>query len=277
MTDYATCVEEALSVIRDRCPFVPRVAVVLGSGLGGLADSVEDAVVIPYEEIPHWRRSTAPGHKGRLICGLLNAVPVVMMQGRLHGYEGYAPRDTTFPVRVFGEWGVKTLIVTNASGGINYNFEGGDVALISDHINFTGSNPLSGPNNPAWGVRFPDMTEAYSRDLIHLAEKAAENLGQTVRRGVYIGFSGPSYETPAEIRMARAMGADMVGMSTVHEVIVARHMGMKVCGISCIANMAAGVSPHPLTEEEVLEVAGAAGGKITALIAEILRLMGNAD
>lgn len=270
MKNYVDAVNEATDFIRSKVNFVPRAALILGSGLGDLADAVADPVVIHYGDIPHWKKSTAPGHAGRLVCGTLSGVPVVVMQGRLHGYEGYRPQETTFPVRVFGCWGVKTLIVTNACGGVNWQFSAGDVALITDHINLTGKNPLTGPNVPQWGPRFPDMSEAYSRRLIDLAEKAARSLGQIVRRGVYIGMSGPSYETPAEIRMARALGADLVGMSTVHEVIAANHMGMEVCGISCVSNLAAGMRLVRLSEEEVLHQMALASDRISALIRKLL-------
>lgn len=270
MKNYVDAVNEATDFIRSKVNFVPRAALILGSGLGDLADAVTDPVVIHYGDIPHWKKSTAPGHAGRLVCGTLSGVPVVVMQGRLHGYEGYRPQETTFPVRVFGCWGVKTLIVTNACGGVNWQFSAGDVALITDHINLTGKNPLTGPNVPQWGPRFPDMSEAYSRRLIDLAEKAARSLGQIVRRGVYIGMSGPSYETPAEIRMARALGADLVGMSTVHEVIAANHMGMEVCGISCVSNLAAGMRLVRLSEEEVLHQMALASDRISALICKLL-------
>ncbi len=270
MKNYVDAVNEATDFIRTKVNFVPRAALILGSGLGDLADAVADPVVIHYGDIPHWKKSTAPGHAGRLVCGTLSGVPVVVMQGRLHGYEGYRPQETTFPVRVFGCWGVKTLIVTNACGGVNWQFSAGDVALITDHINLTGKNPLTGPNVPQWGPRFPDMSEAYSRRLIDLAEKAARSLGQIVRRGVYIGMSGPSYETPAEIRMARALGADLVGMSTVHEVIAANHMGMEVCGISCVSNLAAGMRLVRLSEEEVLHQMALASDRISALICKLL-------
>lgn len=270
MKNYVDAVNEATDFIRSKVNFVPRAALILGSGLGDLADAVVDPVVIHYGDIPHWKKSTAPGHAGRLVCGTLSGVPVVVMQGRLHGYEGYRPQETTFPVRVFGCWGVKTLIVTNACGGVNWQFSAGDVALITDHINLTGKNPLTGPNVPQWGPRFPDMSEAYSRRLIDLAEKGARSLGQIVRRGVYIGMSGPSYETPAEIRMARALGADLVGMSTVHEVIAANHMGMEVCGISCVSNLAAGMRLVRLSEEEVLHQMALASDRISALIRKLL-------
>ncbi|WP_462362989.1 purine-nucleoside phosphorylase [Pyramidobacter porci] len=277
MKEYARQVTEALEAIKAKVDGVPRAALILGSGLGMLAEAVKDPVVIPYAEIPHWKTSTAPGHAGRLVCGTLSGVPVVVMQGRLHCYEGYTPQETTFPIRVFGQWGVKTLLATNASGGINYEYANGDIALITDHINLTGMNPLRGTNNPEWGPRFPDMSEPYSRRLVALLEESAKSLGLLTRRGVYIGLAGPSYETPAEIRMARAMGADLVGMSTVHEVIVANHMGMEVCGVSCVANLAAGMRPVKLSEEEVLSEMGRAAARISALVGKFFELLSGAD
>ena len=273
MKEYAHNVEQALHMIREQVDFVPRAALILGSGLGSLADAVQDPIVIPYENIPHWRSSTAPGHAGRLVCGKMSGLPVVVMQGRLHGYEGYTPLETTFPIRVLGLWGVKTLIVTNASGGINTDYRSGDIVLIEDHINFTGANPLTGPNVEEWGPRFPDMTEAYNRALMALAEEAAASLGIPVHRGVYIGMSGPSYETPAEIRMARAMGADVVGMSTVHPVIVANHMGMNVCGISCVSNPAAGLSAEKLSGQAVVEEMMRTANKLSAIVQKMFALM----
>lgn len=273
MKEYARQVAEALESIKAKVSEVPRTALILGSGLGVLAEAVKDPVVIPYGEIPHWQTSTAPGHVGRLVCGTLSGVPVVVMQGRLHCYEGYTPQETTFPIRVFGQWGVKTLLVTNACGGINYDYVSGDIVLITDHINLTGMNPLSGANNPEWGARFPDMSEAYSHRLVVLLEEAAGSLGLLTHRGVYIGLAGPSYETPAEIRMARVMGADLVGMSTVHEVIVANQMGMEVCGISCVANLAAGMRPVKLSEEEVLFEMRHAAARISKLVSKFLELL----
>ena len=277
MDEYALSVKLVLDVIKERVPFVPQVAIILGSGLGQMAEAVADPIVIPYYEFPGWKRTTAPGHVGRLVCGTLRGVPVAIMQGRLHCYEGYTPQETTFPVRVFGSWGVKTLIVTNASGAINWDYTNGDVALITDHINLTGANPLTGPNNPEWGPRFPDMTQAYSRELIALAERAAAQIGLNLRKGVYIGLAGPSYETPAEIRMARLLGADLVGMSTVHEVIVANHMGMNVCGISCVANLAAGMRDVRLSEQEVLDEMMKTAHKIDTLIQTMLGLMSKGE
>lgn len=270
---YAQGVTEALDTIKAKVNYLPRAALILGSGLGQLADAIQDPIVIPYGEIPHWKTSTAPGHAGRLVCGTLSGVPIVAMQGRLHGYEGYTPQETTFPIRVFGQWGIKVLILTNASGAINTLYKSGDVAVITDHINLTGANPLTGPNNAEWGPRFPDMSEAYSRRLITAADHAARALGIQLKKSVYIGLAGPSYETPAEIRMAHTLGADLVGMSTVHETIVANHMGMEVCAISCVSNLAAGLRPVKLSEEEVLRESARAAQKISNLICRILVMM----
>ncbi len=259
-------VEEALEYIKKNVATMPEAAVVLGSGLGKVAEEMHDAVVIPYEEIPHWPRSTAPGHAGRLAIGLLGGKLVALMQGRAHYYEGYSMEEVTFPVRVFGRWGIPVYIATNASGGIHYGLRPGDLVLVCDHINFMGTNPLRGPNVEEWGPRFPDMTYAYDQRLLSLAEEVAAKEGILVKRGIYIAFPGPSYETPAEIRMARAMGADVVGMSTVPEVIVANHMGMKVCAISCVANYAAGMEAKRLTHEEVLAATEEASLRMARLL-----------
>jgi len=270
--EYAASVNAALAEVKKWVPFVPQYAIILGSGLGSLAEMVSDPVIIPYSAIPGWRASTVPGHIGRLLCGRINGVPVVVMQGRLHCYEGYTAWETTFPIRVFGLWGVKTLIVTNASGGVNWDYAAGDVALITDHINMTGVNPLSGLNIDEWGPRFPDMSQAYSLRMNELLKQAATQLGLPLRESVYIGMAGPSFETPAEIRMARALGADLVGMSTVHEVIVANHMGMEVCGISCVSNQAAGMNGGKLSHQEVLDEMTKSAQKIQTLIVKMLEL-----
>lgn len=259
-------VEEALEYIKKNVAAIPEAAVVLGSGLGKVAEEMHDAVVIPYEEIPHWPRSTAPGHAGRLAIGHLGEKLVALMQGRTHYYEGYSMEEVAFPVRVFGRWGIRVYIATNASGGIHYGLRPGDLVLVCDHINFMGANPLRGPNVEEWGPRFPDMTYAYDQRLLSLAEEVAAKEGILVKRGIYIAFPGPSYETPAEIRMARAMGADIVGMSTVPEVIVANHMGMKVCAISCVANYAAGMEAKRLTHEEVLAATEEASLRMARLL-----------
>jgi purine-nucleoside phosphorylase len=261
---------EAANFLREKIPEIPRAAVVLGSGLGAFAESLEEAVSIPYGKIPGWAPSTAPGHAGMLSAGRVGAVPVVVLQGRLHYYEGYGMEDVTFPVRVLGEWGVTDYIATNASGGINYGFRPGDIVLVHDHINFIGENPLRGANEDDWGPRFPDMSNVYDENLMETAEKCASRVGIQLRRGVYIAFGGPSFETPAEIRMARLMGADVVGMSTVPEVIVARHMGMRICVFSCVANYAAGMTEKPLSHEEVLEAMQKTSGRLVRLLLEFL-------
>lgn len=273
-TDYRQHVEEAKSFVAGRVGFVPRVAVVLGSGLGGVAEAIENPVAIPYGEIPHWPLSTAPGHKGQLVAGCLRGVPVVAMQGRVHYYEGYTLREVTFPVRVLGSWGVEVFFATNASGGIHYGLLPGDLVLVADHINHIGANPLFGSNEESWGPRFPDMTHTYDKELLELAEKVALKESINLRRGVYIAFAGPSFETPAEIRMARTMGADLVGMSTVPEVIVARHMGMRILAVSCVANYAAGMTESPLTHQEVLDEMGRSADRLARLVTGIVHALG---
>ncbi|MDR1019900.1 MAG: purine-nucleoside phosphorylase [Synergistaceae bacterium] len=262
---------ETLAAISRRATLRPRVGIILGSGLGGVAEAVENSVAIPYEEIPYWPRTTAIGHAGRLLIGTLEGVPVVVMQGRVHFYEGYTMEEITFPIRIFGEMGVESLIATNAAGGINLAYSPGDLAIINDHINLMGTNPLIGSNNNKWGPRFPDMTYAYDQDYVQTLLRVGEEEGVRLRQGVYIAFSGPSYETPAEIRMSRALGADLVGMSTVPEVIVANHMGIKVAAISCVSNYAAGVKAQKLHHQEVLDAMAGASESMTALIRGFLR------
>ena len=246
---------EALEYIRDRSGnFQPGTAIVLGSGLGDVAGSVEDPVSLSGRDIPNWPVSTAPGHAGRLIFGKIEGRPVVLLQGRVHFYEGLSMRAVTFPTRVLGMMGVKQYIATNAAGGIAGGLQAGDIAAVTDHINLMGDNPLIGPDELRWNVRFPDMSHAYSPRLIGLLDRAARSAGVELKRGVYAAFMGPSFETPAEVRMARTLGADLAGMSTVPEVIVANAMGMEVAVLSCVANKAAGLSEIPLTQEEVLEV-----------------------
>ncbi len=235
-------------------PRKPAVSIVLGSGLGAFAEELTGAVEIPYGDIPGWPRSTAIGHAGQLVFGKLDATEVVLMAGRAHLYEGYTPQQAVFGVRVLGKLGVRKMIFTNAAGGINLSYGTGALVLISDHINLQGSNPLSGPNDESLGHRFPDMTEAYSSRLRAIAHQAASGLGMPLPEGVYAGLLGPCYETPAEIRYLRTIGADLVGLSTVGEVIAANHMGTECLGISCVTNMAAGVLPQKLNHEEVLEV-----------------------
>jgi len=259
--------EHAARVIRSRISIEPRIALVLGSGLGGFADDFEEAVGIPYEDIPGFVRSTAQGHAGRLVVGKIDSVPALAMQGRVHYYEGYSLEEVTFAVRTFGLLGVKTLVLTNAAGGINVQLTQGALMVISDHLNLMGVNPLRGANDERFGPRFPDMSAVYSRELQELVIDEAKAIGVEVRRGIYGALSGPSYETPAEIHLLRNLGADAVGMSTVPEAIVARHMGLEVLGISCITNMAAGISDEPINHEEVM----ATGDRVRETFAELLR------
>lgn len=254
MTPLLQQLAEATKHILARSSLRPRVGLVLGSGLGAFARSLDGAVTIPYGEIPHFPRSTAIGHKGELVIGSAQGVPVAVMNGRVHHYEGYPLSEVVFPVRVLGKLGVQILIQTNAAGAVNVNYKPGELMLISDHVNYMGGNPLIGPNEETLGPRFFDMTEPYDPKLREIAEKACWKAGVQARHGAYVAFTGPSYETPAEIRAARAIGADAVGMSTVPETIAARHMGIRVLGISCITNMAAGVLKKPLDHREVLEV-----------------------
>ena len=257
---YFEQVSEAAAFLRAILgSLTPRIGIVLGSGLGAVADSVVERVVIPYAEIPHFPRSTVEGHTGRIVAGLLGGVPVAMMQGRVHFYEGYSPQQVTFPMRTLGALGLRAVVLTNAAGGIAEGYHVGQLVALSDHINLMGWNPLAGPNEPRFavragaGLRFFDMTEAYSKALRVLAKEAAAEEGFTLAEGVYLAVSGPSFETPAEIRAFRALGATLVGMSTVPETIVARHMGIEVLGISCATNLAAGLGATQLSHEEVFE------------------------
>lgn len=263
----------AVAYIRARSSLSPAVGIILGSGLGAFADRIIDAVAIPFAEIPHFPKSTVPGHSGRLVMGMIDGVPVAVMQGRVHAYEGYSPREVTFPVRVLGLLGVKTLIVTNAAGGIRPGLKQGELVLISDHINFTGRNPVAGENDERFGPRFFDMTEAYSKRLRRLAASTAEGLGFTLTEGVYLCVLGPSFETPAEIRAFHELGADLVGMSTVQEVIVARQMGIEVLGISCVTNLAAGIQTGPLSHEEVMETGHRVADNFTRLLTALVPAM----
>lgn len=270
MKNLFECATEAADHIRKRISRQPQIAIILGSGLGAIADGVLDSAVTPYAEIPHFPCSTVEGHSGKLIIGTLAGVPVAVMQGRVHGYEGYDPEQVTFPMRVLGRLGIKTAIVTNAAGGIRLGMHQGELVLISDHINFLGRNPVSGPNDARFGPRFFDMTEAYSKRLRTLAHEAAQTEGFTFSEGVYLALSGPSYETPAEIRAFRTLGADLVGMSTVPEVIVARHMGMEVLGISCVTNLAAGILDQPLNHQEVMETGLKAQDRLNRLLTRLI-------
>jgi purine-nucleoside phosphorylase len=259
--------EHATRIIRARIAVEPRIAIILGSGLGGFADDFDEAVGIPYEEIPGFMRSTAQGHAGRLVIGKVDTVPVVAMQGRVHYYEGYSLEEVTFPIRTFKLLGIKTLILTNAAGGINVQLTQGGLMVLTDHLNLMGDNPLRGANDERFGPRFPDMSSVYSPELQELTVEEARAIGVEVRRGIYGALSGPSYETPAEIHLLRTLGADAVGMSTVPEAIVARHMGLEVLGISCITNMAAGISDEPINHEEVM----ATGDRVRESFTELLR------
>jgi purine-nucleoside phosphorylase len=270
MTQAMKAAEAVTAIERSGC-VRPRVGIVLGSGLGGVADAVSDATAIPYDEIPHWPRATAIGHAGRLVLGTLEGVPVAVMQGRVHYYEGYSMKEVTFPARVLGELGIGALIATNASGGINLGYRPGDLVAIHDHINYMGTNPLIGANEEKWGPRFPDMTYAYDREYLDLLGEAARDERISLHRGVYIAFSGPTYETPAEIRMARALGADVVGMSTVPEVIIAGHMSIRTAAISCVSNFAAGVKAEKLHHQEVLDGMARAADSLARLIRAFLR------
>lgn len=255
MTDLEVMkqIEEAVQYICGLSDIRPEVGLILGSGLGILADSIENAVTVSYSDIPHFPVSTVEGHAGELLLGTVGGRPVLMMKGRFHMYEGYEGRTVTFPIRVMRALGIRTLLVTNAAGGVNTAYSPGDLMLIRDHLNLTGGNPLIGPNAKELGVRFPDMSEAYSKRLRATAKEVAASQGLPLQEGVYAGLMGPSYETPAEIRMLRVLGADAVGMSTVSEVIIARHSGIDVLGISCISNMAAGILDQPLSHDEVME------------------------
>jgi purine-nucleoside phosphorylase len=259
--------ENAARTIRSRTGTDARIALVLGSGLGGFAEDFDEAARLPYREIPGFVSSTAQGHAGSLVAGKVEGVPVLAMQGRVHYYEGYSLEEVTFPIRAFRLLGINTLILTNAAGGVDVQLSQGSLMVISDHLNFMGVNPLRGPNDERFGPRFPDLTEVYSRELQELVVEESRALGITARRGVYAALAGPSYETPAEIHMLRAFAADAVGMSTVPEAIVARHMGMKVLGISCITNMAAGISATPINHEEVMET----GERVREMFTQLLR------
>ena len=269
-------IDEAVAFIRSRSRIQPHVGLVLGSGLGNVVDAIDVETSIPYSEIPGARASTVVGHSGRLILGRAGGVRVVVMQGRIHFYEGYEMDEVMFLSRVIGRLGIKRLIVTNAAGGVNTSFIAGDLMLISDHINFMGVNPLRGPNFEDLGVRFPDMTDAYPETLRAVAKEVAKGLGIETKEGVYLALSGPTYETPAEIRAFRTLGADAVGMSTVPEVIAMSHMGIPVLGVSCITNMAAGILKQKLTHQEVIDTTNRVQKEFTALVLGVLARLGEA-
>ena len=268
--DYYDRVNEAAAAVRARVRELPPIAVVLGSGLGDFASALGDAVSIPYGQIPNWPASRVIGHEGRLVIGTVRGRKIAALSGRCHVYEGHDLRTVTFATRVLGVLGVKTLILTNAAGGVNTGFARGALMVIDDHLNLIGNNPLVGANDERFGPRFPDMTEVYATRLRAIADQAARGMGLTLPHGVYAALLGPSYETPAEIRYLRKIGADAVGMSTVPEAIAARHMGVDVLGLSCITNMAAGVLPQPLDHAEVMETARRVRGQFIALLEGII-------
>ncbi|HEX3322373.1 MAG TPA: purine-nucleoside phosphorylase [Terriglobales bacterium] len=270
MSDAFTNAESAAHFILSKTSLRPRIALVLGSGLGAFADDLTDAVRIPYADIPSFPRSTAVGHAGQLVIGKSAGVAVAAMQGRSHLYEGYTAREVAFPMRVFGRMGVKAAILTNAAGGINLKYGQGALVALRDHINLQGQNPLAGPNDDRFGPRFPDMSEAYSKKYREMAINEAKKLNLTLYDGVYVALLGPSYETPAEIRYLSTIGADLVGMSTVAEVIAARHMGITVLAISCVTNMAAGILDQPINHEEVLETGRRVQKQFEALLRAVL-------
>jgi purine-nucleoside phosphorylase len=270
MEDQYTLAETAAQSILQRTPLRSRVGLVLGSGLGAFADSLTDPARIPFSEIPAFPRSTAIGHAGEMVIGKSGAVPVAVMQGRVHLYEGYSAPQVAFPMRVFGRMGIRSVVLTNAAGGINLNYQQGALVVIRDHINLQGANPLVGANDDRFGVRFPDMTHAYAKDYRAIAGEEAAKLGMTLHEGVYAALLGPSYETPAEINYLRTIGADLVGMSTAFEVIAARHMGIKVLAISCVTNMAAGILDQPLSHQEVMETGERVRSSFEALLRAVL-------
>jgi len=273
MQDQFTLAETAAQSVLQRTSLRPRIGLVLGSGLGGFADSVSDATRIPFADIPAFPRSTATGHAGQMVIGKSGALPVAVMQGRVHLYEGYSAEQVAFPMRVFGRMGIHAVILTNAAGGINLNYQQGALVLIRDHINLQGANPLAGPNDDRFGMRFPDMTRAYNKQYRAIAQEEAAKLGMTLHEGVYAALLGPSYETPAEINYLRIIGADLVGMSTAFEVIAAGHMGISVLAISCVTNMAAGILDQPLSHREVIETGERVKTSFEALLRRVLARM----
>jgi purine-nucleoside phosphorylase len=267
--DFANA-QAAAKFLLSQSPLRPKIGLVLGSGLGGFADELAEATRIPYTNIPFFPRSTAVGHAGQMVVGTAGGIPVAAMQGRVHMYEGYSAREVAFPMRVLDQMDVHAVVLTNAAGGINLEYQQGALVVITDHINLQGQNPLVGSNDDRFGPRFPDMTQAYLKSYREIALHAAAKLGKRLYQGVYAALLGPNYETPAEIRYLRAIGADLVGMSTIPEVIVARHMGIKVLAISCVTNMAAGILDQTINHEEVLETGQRVKGDFVALLRAIL-------
>jgi purine-nucleoside phosphorylase len=263
-------IQEVVDSLQPRLLEKPQVGIVLGSGLGGFAQHVEQPVAIPYSEVPHFQNPSVDGHEGRILFGRANGVPVAVLQGRWHHYEGHTMHSIVLPTRALAGLGVHTLLLTNSAGGVNLSFKAGDLMAIADHINLMGDNPLTGKDSPLFGPRFPDMSEPYSHECLTALESSARRLGIPLHRGVYVGLRGPTYETPAEVRMIRTLGGDAVGMSTVPEAIAARHLGMRVVGLSCITNMAAGIEQKTLNHEEVQETAQNVMGQLSKLILDSL-------
>jgi purine-nucleoside phosphorylase len=270
---YVSKVREAAKYLQEKTTKKPRIAIILGSGLGKISQNLEDALSIPYSDIPNFPRSTAPGHKGELMIGSLKGKDTLLMNGRFHYYEGYTMKEVTFPIRVMQELGIETLIITNAAGTLNPDFEVGVPCIITDHINFFGDNPLIGPNFDDWGPRFPDMTEVYSKSLVQETFKSAKKLNIKVYSGVYLGLSGPTFETPAEMAMMRNFGADLVGMSTVPEAIVAKHAGMEILGITAITDKAVPEQLKEVSAEEVLKIAEKTGESIADIIMDLIDIL----
>jgi inosine/guanosine/xanthosine phosphorylase family protein len=264
---------ELATAVRSRSALIPRVGMVLGSGLGGLADAIEEGTAIPFDQLPGWPAASAPGHRGRLVLGILEGVPVACLQGRLHLYEGHSAQRVAEPVLLMGRLGAGTIVLTNAAGGVNPAFGAGTLMVIADHLNLTGRTPLLGPNDDSTGPRFPDLTDAWDPELRHALHAAGSAAGIALAEGIYAGLIGPAYETPAEVRMLRTLGADAVGMSTVMEAIAARWAGLRVCGVSLVTNPGAGLSDHPLSHEEVLTAANAAGPRLEQVLRGFLRTL----
>ncbi len=263
-------IREAVQFIQSKTKIQPEIGVILGSGLGSIANKIQDAVTIAYSEIPHFHGTAVDGHAGKMIVGHFNGVPTVFLAGRFHVYEGHTMEEVAFPTRTICALGIKTVVLTNASGAINTRYRPGDIMIIEDHLNLTGDNPLKGPNLSELGPRFPDMTEAYNRECIQAIEASAKELGITLQKGVYTGLLGPTYETPAEIRMLRILGGDAVGMSTIPETIAANHLGVRVCGLACITNLGAGMSPQKLTHHEVVENSKMSVEKMDRLLSHVI-------
>ncbi len=270
MDEYTNNIDLSLEYIKSVTDKVPEIALILGSGLGDLADQIENPTIIKYQDIPGFMTSDVEGHKNQLVIGSLCGKCVLVMQGRFHYYEGYTQKEITYPIRIFKKMGINKLLVTNAAGGVNKTYKPGDLMIIKDHINFSGSNPLIGKNDPI-GPRFPDMSNGYHKEGRSLIKECADRISMDIKEGVYMYFSGPNYETPAEVRMARILGADAVGMSTVPEVLVANHCGMSVHGISCITNMAAGILDKPLVHDEVIETSNLVKDRFIRLVKELVK------